>query len=179
MARKNSVVAITLENGVYTFSSPTDSFTFDCNAQSSEIREIALFHGFKQKISDAAAIPRAELPDDPAETALIKFEAMKSVAERLMAGDWSKRSGDGSGPVAGLIYRAFEEWVTDMATKKKTAAPSAEAIRAVYDAKTRAEHLALRSVPAIAKIIERLKSERGASAVSTVDTSSLLSELGL
>lgn len=145
---------------------------------SDEIRDRALLHGLIQKISDAAAIAKSELPNDPLEAARVKFEAMSAVAQRLIDGDWSKRSGDGSAPVAGIIYRAFAEFVADAAKAKKQPAPSDAAIRALYDKRTRAEQLALRNVPAIATIIERMKSERGTTA-ATVDTDSLLGELGL
>lgn len=182
MARKNALIAVSSnETGTeltFTVGNGAGSFTLDLTALADDIRDHALRHGLVQKISDAAAIAKPELPTDPNEAALVKFAAMQSVAERLMAGDWSKRSGDGAGPVAGLIYRAFEQWVADMAKKAKKDAPSSEAIRAVYDAKTRAEQLALRNVPAIGAIIERMKSERGTTA-SAVDTSSLLGELGI
>ncbi len=181
MSRKNALVTLTADdNGTLTFTvGNAGSFTIEPAALSEEVRNRALVHGIVQKISDAAAIAKADLPTDPAEVAAVKLEAMQSVASRLIEGEWSKRSGDGSGPVAGIIYRAFAEWVTDMAAKKKAAAPSDEKMRSVYDAKTRAEQLALRNIPAVAKIIERMKSERGASAVQTVDTGALLSDLGI
>jgi hypothetical protein len=179
MARKNSLIGVSADdNNVLTFTvGSAGSFTVDPSTLADDITRRAMLHGLVQKVSDAAAMPKADLTGDAEKDAATKFEAMKSVAERLAAGEWSKRSGDGSGPVAGLIFRAFEEWVSDIAAKKKVAAPSAEKVRATYDAKTRAEQLALRNVPAIAKIIDRIKSERGAAA--TVDTGSLLGELGL
>lgn len=142
-----------------------------------DIKMRAMVHGFVQKVSDAAAMPKADLPADPVEAAKVKFAAMKAVADRLIEGDWSKRSGDGSGPVAGVIYRAFEQWAMEKAAKAKKTI-TAEQVRTTYDAKSRAEQLALRSVPEIAKIIEQLKAERGAAA-SKVDTSALLDELGI
>lgn len=148
------------------------------NNLSDEIRNRALVHGLTQKISDAAAMPKADLPADPVEAAKAKFAAMSAVAERLIDGEWSKRSGDGTGPVAGIIFRAFAEFVANAAKAKKRPAPSEAEIRAVYDAKDRAGQLALRNVPEIAAIIERMKSERGGAAAK-VDTNSLLGELGL
>lgn len=182
MARKNALVTIAADdNGTLTFTvgNGAGSFTIEPAALSEDVRRRALIHGVVQKISDAAAIAKAELPTDPAEAAKVKFEAMQSVATRLVDGEWSKRNGEGAGPVAGLIYRAFAEWAANAAKAKKVDAPTDEQLRAVYDKKTRAEQLALRNVPAIAKIIERIKSERGASETAAVDTGALLGELGL
>ncbi len=162
MARKNALVTLTAtDGGLLTFTvGNAGSFAVDVTTLSDEVRNRALIHGIVQKISDAAAIAKVDLPTDPNEVAAVKLEAMQSVATRLIDGEWSKRSGDGSGPVAGIIYRAFEEWALAMAAKSKKDAPSSEKLRAVYDAKSRAERLALRTVPAIAKIIERMKSMR-------------------
>jgi len=178
MAKKNSIIATAFANGVLTFTiTGAGEIILPIAELSDDLRERAMLHGIVQKISDAAAMPKADLTGDAAKDALTKFEAMKSVADRLRDGDWSKRNGDGSGPVAGVIFRAFVEFVTNAAKAKKATVPTDEAIRAVYDAKTRAEQLALRNVPAIATIIERIKSERGA-AVS-VNTDDLLGELGI
>ena len=146
---------------------------------SDDIVSRALVHGLTQKISDAAAMPKADLPDDPTEAAKTKFEAMKAVADRISGpdGEWTKRNGDGSGPVAGIIYRAFEQWAMERAKKaKKSITP--EEIRAVYDAKDRAGQLALKTVPEIAAIMERIKAERGP-AKSAVDADALMGELGI
>jgi hypothetical protein len=179
MARKNALIAVSNDNGVLSFTvGNAGSFTIDTNALGEDIQLRARLHGIVQKVSDAAAIAKSELTGDADADALTKFNAMQSVADRLMNGEWSKRTGDGSGPVSGVIFRAFAEWVGDMSAKKKVAAPTPEKMREVYDAKTRAEQLALRNVPAIAKIIERIKSERGSNATE-VDTGELLGELGL
>lgn len=180
MPRKNALIVVSVaENGALTFTvGDAGSFTVDPTTLTEDIIRRAMLHGLIQKVSDAAAIAKSELTGDAQKDAKTKFEAMRSVANRLGEGEWSKRSGDGSGPVAGVIYRAFEEWVLASAKVKKVAAPTAEAIRTVYDSKDRAGQLALRNVPEIATIIERIKSERG-SKVETVDTSALLADLGL
>lgn len=174
MARKNSIISVTVsDTGTILFSvAGAGEFSIDRNALPAEIADRAVVHGVVQKVSDAAAFPKSANAT-PAD----KLAAMQSVADRLMDGEWSKRSGDGTGPVAGVIYRAFEEWAFEMALKAKKPLPSSEAVRAVYDAKTRAEQLALRNVPAIAAIIERIKSERGTRV--EVNTDDLLGELGL
>lgn len=179
MAKKNSVISVEFDNGNLRFAiADAGEFTLTLASLSEDIREKALIHGLTQKVSDAAAIAKADLPTDAAEAAKAKFEAMQAVADRLAEGDWSKRAGDGSGPVAGVIFRAFVEFVTNAAKAKKRPAPSEAEIRSVYDAKDRAGQLALRKVPEIAAIIERIKSERGAGAVK-VDASALLGELGI
>jgi hypothetical protein len=180
MARKNALVAITRdENGTLTFTvGNAGSFTLTPATLTDEIRNHAMAHGLVQKVSDAAAMPKDELAgksDD--EIASLKFNAMQSVAERIANGEWSKRSGDGSGPVAGIIYRAFERWVGEIAKKAKKDAPSTDAIRAKYDAMSRGEQLALRNVPAIGKIMDELRADKGSK--SEVDTSALLADIGL
>lgn len=181
MPRKNSIIAVSVSDAnVLTFAvADAGSFDVDVPALDEALRNRAMLHGIVQKVSDAAAIAKSELTGDAVKDAATKLAAMSSVAERLVAGDWSKRSGDGSGPVAGIIYRAFEEWVGAMAAKAKKDVPDATAIRAKYDTMDRAGQLALRNVPAIAKIIDRIKSERPAKEVANVDTSALLGELGL
>lgn len=179
MAKKNSVISVEFDNGNLRLAiADVGEISLALASLSDDIREKALVHGLTQKVSDAAAIAKADLPADATEAAKVKFEAMKAVADRLAEGDWSKRSGDGAGPVAGVIFRAFVEFVTNAAKAKKRPAPSEAEIRAVYDAKDRAGQLALRNVPEIAAIIERIKSERGASAAK-VDASALLGELGI
>lgn len=180
MPRKNALITVSrAETGALLFTvGSAGSFTVDPATLADEINSRARDHGLIQKVSDAAAIAKSELTGDADKDAATKLEAMKSVAERLANGEWSKRSGDGSGPVAGIIYRAFEEWALAMAAKGKKTAPTAEKLRSVYDAKSRAEQLALRNVLAIAKIIERMKSERGTKG-EMVDTAGLLGELGI
>jgi hypothetical protein len=177
MARKNAVVTVAIENAVIAITvlggaeDGTDAIiNLDTSSLTDEITERAMYHGLVQKISDAAALGKKASPSD-------KYHAMLAVTERLASGDWKQSRGEGVGPVAGVIYRAFSQWVADMAKAKKATVPSAEAIRAVYDGKARAEQLALRNVPAIAAIIETLKAAK--TPAKTVDTDSLLAVLGL
>lgn len=176
MARKNAVVTYTVnENGTLTFSAGGQSVDFDPSAQSDENSVKARNYGYAHKITLGAAIAKEDLPSDAGEAALAKFNGMKAVIERLNAGEWSMR-GQGGGQPSGVIFRAYEEWVQGQAAKKNVEAPSSEKIRSIYDAKTRAEQLALRNVSAVAKIIERLKSEAGGEK-TTVDAAALLDEV--
>jgi hypothetical protein len=176
MPRKNAVVTVAIDNTVIAITvlgggeDKTDAIiTLDTASLSEEITERAMYHGLVQKISDAAA-GKDVSPSD-------KYHAMLAVTERLASGEWKQSRGEGAGPVAGVIFRAFSQWVADMAKAKKAPVPSAETIREVYDGKTRAEQLALRNVPAIAAIIETLKAAK--TPAKTVDTDSLLAGLGL
>ena len=172
MARKNAIVSVELDNGNPIFTVAGEgSFSLDLSGLSDEIRNRAMLHGIVQKISDGAALGKDATPGD-------KFVNMKAIADRLADGEWSKSRGEGSGSVAGISFRAFREYVETMAAKRKKPIPSEAEIRAVYDAKDRAGQLALRTVPEIAEIIERMKSERGPKA-SAVDAETLLADLGL
>lgn len=177
MARKNAVVTYTVNaNGTLTFSAGGQSVDFDPSAQSEENILKARNYGFAHKITLGAAIAKNDLPSDPAEAAAAKFAGMKAVVDRLNGGEWSMR-GEGGGQPSGVIFRAYEEWVQAQAAKKGVEAPTTEKVRSIYDAKTRAEQLALRNVPAVAKIIERMKAEAGADKAKPVDTAALLDEV--
>lgn len=145
---------------------------------SDDIRHAAFIHGLRQKISDAAALPKSELTGDASRDGAIKLAAMQIVVDRLIAGDWSARNSDGSGPVAGIIYRAFERWVLEQATAAKKPAPLPEDIRGMYDRRDRAGQLALKTIPRIAEIMDELRAEKPVKTPS-VDADSLLAELGI
>lgn len=177
MARKNSVISTVIESSTIAITvagggdnGADATISVDVSKLDSEIAERAMYHGLVQKISDAAALGKGATPSD-------KYNAMLAVAERLISGEWKQSRGEGAGPVAGVIFRAFAQWAMDMAKAKKVDAPSAETLRKVYDSKPRAEQLALRNVPAIAAIIETLKAAKAPA--KTVDTDALLGDLGL
>jgi len=134
----------------------------DANALTPEIRHAALMHGLKQKLVDAAAIARNP---DTGRSATIddKFEAVKAVYDRLLAGSWNAiRTGEGGGS-GGLLFRAL----CRMYDGKK----SPSDIRVFLEAKTDAEKAALRKNPKVAAIIESLRAQ------PDVDTDSMLDEL--
>ena len=177
MARKKSIIACAVEADILSFAvEGAGEFSLTLEELSDAIRREALVHGLRQKISDGAAIPRDQLPDNPVEAARLKFSAMSEIADRLRNGEWSARRGDGSAPVAGIIYRAFEEWALARAAEKG-ATLTPEQVRASYDSRDRAAQLALRNVPAIADIIARMKAEKGGA--SSVDADAILADLGI
>jgi hypothetical protein len=130
-----------------------------------ELYQYAAMHGLKQKLVDAAAISRnpetgraASIED--------KYNAVKAVFDRLLAGQWNApREGAGAG--GGLLFKAL----CRMYAGKKTD----EAIREFLEAKTDAEKTALRKNPKVAAIIEEIRAESGKAA--NIDTDELLGEL--
>lgn len=135
------------------------------------IMEMAIWHGLKQKLVDAAAISR-----DPetgrAATIETKYQAVREVYDRLLAGQWNKVRGEGGSAVGGgLLYRAL---VRMYAGKKDE-----DAIKAFLAAKTDAEKAALRKNSKVAAIIEEIKAEDAARKgdAGTDDSDDLLGEL--
>lgn len=126
----------------------------------------ALFHGLKQKLIDAAAISRdpdtgkSATPDD-------KWNAVKTVYERLLRGEWNAARGEGGGAGNGLLFRAL----TRLYPTK-----TANQLREFLDGKSAKEQSALRANPKIAAIIEEIKAEMEKAAPDT-DTDSMLAEL--
>ena len=128
--------------------------------------EQAALHGLKQKIVDAAALSRN--PDTGrSATAADTYNAMKEVFERVLAGEWNKTRGDGTG-AGGLLFTAL---------CRLYSAKTAEEIRAFLDGKTAAEQAALRKNPKIAAVIETIKAERVQDSPDDTDTEGMLAEL--
>lgn len=126
----------------------------------------ALMHGLKQKLVDAAAIPR-NLETGHSATLSDKYNAVKEVADRLVAGSWNKAAGDGSTGSGGLLLRAlFRHY------KEEKPMP---VLIAYLEKKTDKEKAAMRKIPAIAAIIEQIKAE--STDTKGVDAENLLEEL--
>ena len=131
---------------------------------SNDIRHAALLHGLKQKLVDAAALSRISETGHSA-TIDDKYNAVREVYDRLLAGNWNKGRGDSSSTGnGGLLFRAL----CQMYPSK-----TPEALRAFLDGKTKSECAALRATPKIAAIIDTLRAPSG-----DIDTDDLLSELG-
>jgi len=132
---------------------------------SDDIRAHAIMHGLKQKLVDAAAISRnpetgrAASIDD-------KYQAVRVVYDRLLAGAWNatREGGSASG---GLLFMAL----CRMYEGRKTP----EALKAFLADKTDAEKTALRKNPRVAQIIDDIRAEQGKTA--NIDTDGLLGEL--
>ena len=119
-----------------------------------EVMEYAIFHGLKQKLVDAAAIGRNPETGRSA-TIADKYEAVRAVYDRLLAGRWNAVRGEGGAPAGGLLFAALVR----MYDGKK----SEESIREFLSAKSDKEKAALRKNPRVAAIIEEIKAERAAS----------------
>lgn len=159
---------------LYTYNTSTlyADFTFanapaisiDLAALTPEIRHQLMLHGLKQKIVDAAAIPRCTDTGRAASDA-DKIDAMRAVAERLMAGEWNATR-EGGGATGGLLLRALIELYP---------AKSRESLVDYLGGKSDKEKAALRASPKIAPIIDRLKAEAGRA--GGIDADDLLGEL--
>ena len=139
-----------------------ETIRVDARELSEEIQTQALMHGLKQKVVDAAAIPRDTVTgrsagiDD-------KYNAMNEVAARLIAGAWNKARATGEGGAeSGFLVQALVE----MSGK-----PLNE-VKEKVAAMTKEQCTALRANERVAVIIARIKASR-----SKVDTNGLLDDL--
>ena len=126
---------------------------------------MAAIHGLKQKLVDAAAISRNPETGRPASVE-DKYQAVKAVYDRLLAGQWNATR-EGGGNAGGLLLQAL----CRMYEGRKTV----EELKAFLADKTDAEKTALRKNPRVAAIIEDIRAEQGKAA--NIDTDELLGEL--
>ena len=131
---------------------------------SHEIRLQSMLHGLKQKLVDAAAIGRNT---DTGRSATIddKFEAVREVYDRIIAGQWNKARGDGSGK-GSKSYLC--EALMELFGKTR------EQVTAFMAGKTKEELAALKTNERVAAVITRLERAK----VADVDTDSMFDEIG-
>ena len=135
-----------------------------------EIQRMAMLHGLKQKLVDAAAISR-DTATGRAATIITKFDAVKEIFDRITgaggeAPSWNKPRAGGAGGQGGLLARAIARYKN----------VPVEAAKAYLDRLTDAQKQALRVAPPIATIINELRAE---SAKPTgIDADALLDGLG-
>jgi len=117
-------------------------------------------HGIEAKLGDAIA------GESDIEDAVIAFDAL---LDRLSKGEWTapRKAGEFAGTSV-LIQALVEASGKTVAEIKEFLAP-----------KTQAEKFALRRSDKLRPIIERLEAAKAAGSKSTVDTDSLLGELGI
>ena len=132
---------------------------------SNHVMEYAIFHGLKQKLVDAAAISRNQ-ETGRAASVDDKYQAVKMVYERLLAGAWNAAR-EGGGITGGLLLQALIR----MYAGRKTP----DELKAFLADKTDAEKTALRKNPRVAQIIDDIRAEQGKAA--NIDTDELLGEL--
>lgn len=126
------------------------------------LQRMAMMHGLKQKLVDAAAIGR---DPDTGRSATIddKYDAVREVYDRLLAGEWNKTR-EGGAATGGVMLRALM-----MVYPTKTKEQLAEYLKG----KSAAEKAALKLVPKIAAAIDTIMATK----VADVDTDALLDEL--
>lgn len=116
------------------------------------IRHAAMLHGLKQKIGDAAAIPRCTETGASA-TPEEKFAAMSRVMSNLRAGEWFATSrGEGSASRGGLLLRA-------MIRMAGVEGEALAVLRAKVGALSKKEQADLRGNARVAAIIAEIKAE--------------------
>lgn len=153
-----NTLALTFANG--------ETLTMHGEALTSDVQQYAMMHGLKQKLVDAAAISRNP-ETGRAATVEDKYQAVKTVYDRLLAGQWNATR-EGGGNAGGLLMQALVR----MYAGRKTA----DDIKAFLAEKSDAEKTALRKNPRVAQIIETIREETGKAA--NVDTDAMLNELG-
>ena len=141
-----------------------ETLTMRGDGLNTDIQRYAMMHGLKQKLVDAAAISRN--PENGRAASIDdKFQAVKAVYDRLLAGQWNATR-EGGGQSGGLLFKALCRMYS---TK------SPEQIMSYLSGKTDAEKTALRKNPKVAAIIEEIRAETGK--VANIDTDELLGEL--
>ena len=128
-----------------------------------EMREMALLHGLKQKLVDAAAMSRNPITGRSA-TIEDKFEAVSIVHKRLLAGSWNAPR-EGGGGTGGMLFQAL----CRLYEGRKTP----EQLRTYLDNLSDAQKNALRASSRIAPILEVLRAEAGRG----IDSDALLDAL--
>lgn len=146
--------------------------TLDCASLAPVIQYEAQVHGLKQKLVDAAALPRSTVTGKSA-TVADKKAAVLEVYARLTDADnprWNKGRAEGAsvGREGGLLARAMAE---------VTGKPVSEA-KAWLAERTKEEQAALRMNPKVKAIIDRLRDEADKPATAGIDSDALLAGFG-
>lgn len=143
-----------------------ERLTLGINDLADDVVRYATLHGLKQKLVDAAAISRDPETGRSA-TVADKYNAVKAVYDRLLAGQWTAPRGEGGTSATGLLFRALCRMYPGRAP---------ETIREYLDRKNKKDQDSLRRNPRVAAIIEEIKAEAGPEDTSASDA--LLDELG-
>jgi len=130
-----------------------------------DIQIAAMMHGFKQKLVDAGAISRNP-ETGRAASVEDKYNAVKTVFDRLLTGQWNATR-EGGGATGGLLLQAL----CRMYDGRKTP----DELRDYLAGKSDAEKTALRKNPKVATIIDTIRVESGKSA--GIDSEEMLDEL--
>jgi len=164
--REQSSIAASIEGGTLTLKfADGRTVVMDSADLSMPIRHAAMMHGLKQKLCDASAMSRD--PETGRSATLDdKYKAVLAVRERLLAGEWSAKRGDGTGN-GGLLFKALCRAYPNKSTDE---------IRAYHDGLSKAQQAALRTNPKLSPIIEAIKAEMEKDA-DGIDSDALLAGL--
>lgn len=100
MTQQTRDITAKIESGKLTISfSNNKQIVVNPSAFTPEIQDMAMLHGFKQKLVDAAALSSGATIDG-------KYEAIAEVFDRLSGGEWNKRRESGE-PRGGLLFNAL------------------------------------------------------------------------
>lgn len=169
-AKSNSVIthAVTTDWDNITFSvKNAGEIVLDLEKVNPKLHKMAVVHGFIQRISDAAAIPRDTVTGKSA-TPQEKFDAMAKLVAHYESGtpEWSRVRESGEGNSGGLLLAAL----TQLSPTK-----SKDEIRSWMKSQTRAQLDALRDTDRVKKVIDSLRPTPSIS----VDTDAMLAEIGI
>lgn len=117
-------------------------------------------HGAEQKLGDAIA-GESDLND-----AVVSVD---DLIKRLSAGEWNIKREAGAFAGTSILIQALVE----------ASGKTVEDVKAFLSTKSQAEKIALRRSAKLLPIIERLEAAKASKSKNTVDTDSLLGELGL
>lgn len=164
--KRNTAISAVIDGQALTLSFANgETLTLRADWLNTDIQQQAMLHGLKQKLVDAAAISRNP-ETGRAASVEDKFQAVKTVYDRLLAGQWNATR-EGGGATGGLLLQAL----CRMYAGRKTA----EELKAFLADKSDAEKTALRKNPRVAQIIDDIRAEQGKAA--SIDTDELLGEL--
>jgi hypothetical protein len=145
----------------------------DANVLNDDIRNMAILHGLKQKLVDAAAISR-NLDTGASASVDDKYNAVRKIADRLTSpeGKWNENRASGEG---GTTATAGVNNILLRALMKMTGRDELY-VRDYLSAKTKEQRAALRKNPRVVQIMAELQA---ATVVNGVNTDDLLNELGM
>ena len=167
--KRDITTTISIVNGVGTLTldfANGEKLVMDTDRIDFGIRDQALCHGLKQKLVDAAAIARSPITGGTADIA-DKYNAVKEVYDRLLAGECNKARAAGTGEIRGGLLLA--------ALVRLYPARSLETLREFLNGKNKKEQATLRANPKIARVIDEIRAERATA--TGVDSDELLDEL--
>lgn len=163
-AKTNSVLTTTWDSSVLTIEVlGAGSIMFDMTKASPGNRAQAERHGWTQRLADRAAIARNQKTGQPA-TPQVKYAAIAELAAYYESGAEDWRMGGSGERDGGLLFTALCEFRPEL---------TEGTIQEHLKSRTKEQLTALRAVPAIMEIMNRLRVER----MGKVDTEAALGEL--